>query len=174
MNKKAAYNFNDLPGVAWIFLISAMFFVVAILVLTALGDNTNFAPLTTATDEEFTMPAFNGTITTSETYVISVSEIANSTGGVFPAVNYTVTNTGTDGGATIRFLENASVCKTGATCYATYTYYDHNGDTGTVLQNSISAMAEIPNNWLLLIAVVLAAAILIGIVINNLQFKTGR
>ncbi len=38
----------------------------------------------------------------------------------------------------------------------------------TAVNNTILAVSEIPNNWLLLIAVVVAAAIVIGIVISNL------
>ena len=36
------------------------------------------------------------------------------------------------------------------------------------------AVSEIPNNWLLLIAVIVAAAIVIGIVISNLGGASGR
>jgi formate/nitrite transporter FocA (FNT family) len=39
---------------------------------------------------------------------------------------------------------------------------------------TIVAVSEIPNNWLLLIAVIVAAAIVIGIVISNLGGTTGR
>jgi hypothetical protein len=41
--------------------------------------------------------------------------------------------------------------------------------------DTITAVSEIPNNWLLLIAVIVAAAIVIGIVISNLGgAATGR
>lgn len=43
-----------------------------------------------------------------------------------------------------------------------------NSAANTSVGNTITAVSEIPNNWLLLIAVVVAAAIVIGIVISNL------
>lgn len=43
-----------------------------------------------------------------------------------------------------------------------------NSAANTAVGNTITAVSEIPNNWLLLIAVIVAAAIVIGIVISNL------
>ena len=39
---------------------------------------------------------------------------------------------------------------------------------GTAVNNTIKAVSEVPNNWLLLIAVIIAAAIVIGIVVSSL------
>ena len=39
---------------------------------------------------------------------------------------------------------------------------------------TITALSEIPSNWLLLIAVIIAAAIVIGIVVNSLAKGTSR
>jgi hypothetical protein len=172
MNKKG-YSFNDMPQLALIFTLVAVFFVVAILILTAIGDNTNFAPETTVTNEEFTFPARYGNVTLANTYVQTVTSVINSTSGVYPAANYTLWNTNNDGYGKLWFVENATVCKTGDTCRVTYTYNDHDSKQGTVVTNAITAMSEIPSNWLLLIAVVLAASVLIGIVVNNLGINKG-
>jgi len=49
-----------------------------------------------------------------------------------------------------------------------------NGNSaGLAVNKTITAVSEIPNNWLLLIAVIVAAAIVIGIVISNLGGATG-
>ena len=48
------------------------------------------------------------------------------------------------------------------------------GTANYSLQKSITAMSEIPSNWLLLIAVIVAAAVVIGIVVSNLGGVTGR
>jgi len=42
------------------------------------------------------------------------------------------------------------------------------GTANYAVQKTITAVSEIPNNWLLLIAVIVAAAIVIGIVISSL------
>lgn len=43
-----------------------------------------------------------------------------------------------------------------------------NNKAQTAVNNTITALSEIPSNWLLLIAVIIAAAIVIGIVVSNL------
>ena len=42
------------------------------------------------------------------------------------------------------------------------------GTGNYAVQKTIAAVSEIPNNWLLLLAVIVAAAIVIGVVINTL------
>jgi uncharacterized membrane protein len=44
----------------------------------------------------------------------------------------------------------------------------------TAVNKTILAVSEIPNNWLLLIAIVVAAALVIGIVVANLGGGMGR
>ena len=157
---------NDLPNVALYFLLAGVFFVIAIVILgsvqtTSVGVTTN-----TVDNESFTFPVLNGTITTSHTYLVAISAVYNSSNATFPAANYTISDA-TNG--VIKFLDNTTVCKTGATCKVTYTYNTYNETEASVsLTNTINALAEIPNNWLLLIAVIVAAAIVIGIVISNL------
>ena len=48
-----------------------------------------------------------------------------------------------------------------------------NSAANTAVGKTITALSEIPSNWLLLIAVIVAAAIVIGIVVNSLG-KGGR
>ena len=159
--------FENLPKLAIGFLLTALFFVVGILILTSIGNNSQFYTLTTATNETFTMPSQNGSITTSEGYVVSVTSVKNASGIEYSSTNYTVTGTGYSLGATITFTENTTACKTGQTCRVTYTYNNHDTTTGTVVVKATEALEEIPNNWLLLIVVVLAASIIIGIVMNE-------
>jgi len=47
-----------------------------------------------------------------------------------------------------------------------------NSAANTAVARTITAVSEIPNNWLLLIAVIVAAAIVIGIVVSNLGGAT--
>ena len=41
------------------------------------------------------------------------------------------------------------------------------GDAETAVNKTITAVSELPNNWLLIIAVVIAAAIVIGLIVNS-------
>jgi hypothetical protein len=49
-----------------------------------------------------------------------------------------------------------------------------NTAANAAVTKTITAVSEIPNNWLLLIAVIVAAAIVIGIVVSNLGGSTAR
>ncbi len=48
-----------------------------------------------------------------------------------------------------------------------------NAAANTAVGKTVTALSEIPTNWLLLIAVIIAASIVIGIVVNSLG-KGGR
>lgn len=49
-----------------------------------------------------------------------------------------------------------------------------NTAANTSITNVIAAMGEIPNNWLTIIAVIIAAAVLVGLVVSNLGKDIGR
>lgn len=168
------YSFNELPSLALTITLAAVFFVVAIIIMTALGNNSNFTTPARAVNESFTMPADEGTVQVANGYTLLVVEVLNATNTKYPAANYTLSNTGVSTGGIITFHENATVCKTGATCRVTYTYTSHATSSGTTITNSLTALSEIPNNWFLLMVVVLIAAIIIGIVISNMGGSVGR
>ena len=44
----------------------------------------------------------------------------------------------------------------------------------TAVTKTVTAVSEIPSNWLLLLAVIVAAAVVIGIVISSLGGKAGE
>jgi hypothetical protein len=164
-NKKGAMSLSDVPQLSIIFLLTAVFFIIGIVILGSF-QTTQVASANVA-NESFTMPADEGSITLGHYRVTSISQVLNATNGVYPAVNYTLTNPTTTS-SLLTFHENASVCKSGATCRVTYVYNTYDTATPVAIENSINALAEIPNNWLLLIAVIVAAAVVIGIVISNL------
>lgn len=49
-----------------------------------------------------------------------------------------------------------------------------NSAANTAVGKTITALSEIPSNWLLLIAVIIAAAIVIGIVVTSLKGNAQR
>lgn len=95
LNKKGL-GLNELPGIALTLMLTGIFFAVALIVLTNLGNNSS--------------------------------------------------------------MGNASVAGTGN--YA--------------VQKAITAVSEIPSNWLLLIAVIVAAAVIIGIVMQSIGGQANR
>lgn len=48
------------------------------------------------------------------------------------------------------------------------------GTANYAIQKTITAVSEIPSNWLLLIAVIVAAAVIIGIVMQSLGGEVSR
>lgn len=165
MNKKGEMiSFSDLPKLSIVFLLTAVFFVVGIIILSSFQSNTVTSKF--IVNESFVVPAVNGTFQLDHYRLTSLTRITNATGAVLGAGNYTVLS---NGNSTIKILANTSTtCTVGVTCLATYTYENYDSNTPATIQNTINALAEIPNNWLLLIAVIVAAAVIIGIVVRNL------
>jgi len=87
--------------------------------------------------------------------------------------NYTINDTFT---SQVLLLSNASVtvCQPGSTCLVSYVYSDYDSTTNVPVQNTITALSEIPNNWLLLIVVIIAAVVLVGIVMRYMSADLGN
>ena len=169
MNKKGQYTFDGLPKIALAMILAAVFFVIGIIILTSMSDNSNFYTIRTVSNESFTFPVAGGSVNTTYPWVQSVSAVKNTGDVVYTAANYTVTNTDTSGKAKITFTTNASICTTGATCGLYYTYKDKTGASGAAMTNALVAIEEIPSNWLLLMMTILGAVIVIGIVLNQMK-----
>lgn len=161
------YSLDDIPNVALVFLLAGMFFVIAIVILSSIQTNSVGVTLNTVVNETFTFPANNGTVTLAHGYLVTITSVKNSTGTTYAAANYTVVDA-TAG--TVRFLTNTTVgFPTGSTQRISYTYNTYGETPASVtLTDTITAMSEIPSNWFLLIAVILAASVVIGVVLSNL------
>lgn len=167
------YTLNDIPNVAVYFLLTGIFFVIAIVILSSVQTTSVGVTTVTITNETFTFPTNNGTITLAHGYLVSITSVKNSTGTTYAAANYTISDA-TAG--TVRFLTNTTTgFATGTTQRISYTYQT-TGETpaSVVITDTITALSEIPSNWLLLIAVILAASVVIGIVITNLKGAESR
>lgn len=171
MNKKGAMKLDDLPNIAFIFLLAGVFFAIAIVILGTFQTQTYVDR--SVTGDSFTTPmsnsTVNGSITLDHNNLVSFSSITNGT-ATLGSGNYSV-NTLTGVVTFIRPNQNSTVnavCYFNKTCYAAYTYTDDDQSSSTAVGNTIDAVAEIPNNWLVLIALVVAAAVIIGIVVSNL------
>lgn len=159
------YGLNDLPKITLIFLIVGIMFALSLVVLNSLRENAVGVTTVSVVNESFTM-ANNTAIQLSHTYLVAIQYVVNATAIIYPAVNYSILDSRA---GTIKFVENLTTCKTGATCRVTYTYETFDETEASVaLESSMDAVSEIPNNWLGLIAVIIAATIIIGIVIGAL------
>jgi len=175
LNSKGQYTFDSLPSVVLAFTLAAVFFVVGIIILASMGDNTNFYTVSSVSNESFTVGVVGSTVTTAEGWVQSVTYIKNAShGGTFPTTNYTVTGLDRSAGAVITITSNASICVTGTACGIYYTYKDKSAASGEAIADSLVALEEIPSNWLLLIATVLAATIIIGLVVRHMKGGVDR
>jgi hypothetical protein len=157
-------DLKDIPGVAWIFLVSAMFFVVALLILGSF--QTSQVSSVTVTNESITLPAEPGTVSLDNSYTTAITSIKNSSS--VDCVNYTLS----DGrNSVITFTTLNGACPAEGTAYVIYAYDDYTATVPAAMTSMMTATSELPNNWILIIAIVIAASIVIGILINN--FSSG-
>jgi hypothetical protein len=166
---------EDLSGIAITLLLTGVFFIIALVILGSMQ---------TATVQEAT-----GTTTVTWNAIgtqfpianlVSVTSITNGT-VTLGRGNYTVTPYSgvKDANGVITVAANVTgvaLCTQGGgsdKCYVTYVYDNFDSSASVVVDSAVTATTEIPSNWLLLIAVIVAASIVIGIVINNLG-REGR
>lgn len=170
MDKKGQTSLNDLPNISLMLLLAGVFFVVGIIILSSF-QSTQVTSVT-VTNENITIPAaINGTFTLAHYRLVSITNITNSSGAVWGAGNYSVVNLEN---STVKVLANSTPCAFGTACKINYVYQNYDTSIPISIQNTISALSEIPSNWLVLIATVVAASIVIGIVITNLGGSVGR
>ena len=154
-------NLKDVPGVAWIFLISAMFFVVSLLILGSI--QTSQVTSATTTNESITVPAALGTVTLANGHATAITSIKNSTN--VACVNYTLSDALN---SVVTFTTVNGACPQGGTAYVIYTYDNYEATVPAAITSMMTATSELPNNWILIIAIVLAASIVIGVLMANL------
>lgn len=164
-----------LPAIAIIFVMTIIIFTLGIVILG--NFNADLSVPVTVTGESFVTPlsnsTVNGTRTLAHQNITSFSGITNGSLTLGPG-NYSV-NTVTGVITFIKPNQNATVnavCYYNRTCYATYTYTSYASVQNVAVNNGILALQEIPNNWLLLFAIVIAAGILVSVTVFSL-WKAG-
>lgn len=178
MNKKGVASIGELPNLAVVLLLTAIFFVIGIVILSSFQTNNTGVTTNSVVNESITMPSVaNGKVTLAHTHLVAISSVTNKTNASAPyaAANYSIYNAAL---GQVNFVSNTSAtpyCAKGGSCFITYTYQTFDETPASVaLNNTIDALGEIPNNWLLLVVVIIAASILIGIVISNLGGNMSR
>jgi hypothetical protein len=164
LHKKGELGLHTLPSLALGVLVFAIIVVISMVILSSLQRNTVFA--TNTNNESFTVPATNSTVTLGHSTILQIYNVTNQS-GLFSigAGNYTFNTTTAVSGA-VQWLANSTICNQTGTCYASYQWV--NESSSTTITSMITAIRELPNNWLLLIMVVLAASVIIGIVLTSI------
>lgn len=159
-------GFDDLKSLPVILLLTGVFFAIAMIIMASFQSTT--VTTLTVVNESVLTPPVNGTVTLSHYRIVSIISLVNGTGKDFEARNLTITNYEN---STVQYLYNVSTCQTGKYCNMTYTYNTYDTTVPSAIQKIVVAQSEIPSNWLLLIATVIAAAILIGFVMKELPMS---
>ncbi len=177
MNKKGQASLNDLPKLAFILLLAGIFFAIALVIMGTFKTQT-YDTGNVVTSEAFVVPlsntSVNGSVTLANANMESFTSVTNGS-VTLPAANYSISLS--TGVLTIVYQNNHSttaLCRNGTTCYASYVYTDRTTSGSASVDSTITALSEIPNNWLALLVVVLVASILVGIVVQNLGNVGGR
>ena len=154
-------DFKKAPAIIILLILLGM--VVGVGVITLDKFRTSVRELTTVTNESFTVPAINGSITLAKgENATALTTILNSNGSIYGSGNYTFS--AVDG--TVTFLTNTTPCQTAETdCVATYTYYEYQTDSGTAAGSGRDAVADVSNTWMALIVTIIVLAIIVGMVI---------
>jgi hypothetical protein len=154
-------DLKDVPGVAWVFLITAMFFVVSLLILGSL--QVSQVASATATNESITLPAAPGTVTLDNTHASAITSIKNASN--VACVNYTLSDSLN---SVVTFTTLNGACPVNGTAYVIYTYDNYGATVPAAITSMMTATNELPTNWFVIIAIVIAASIVIGVLMNNL------
>lgn len=163
-------DLKDLPTIAITLLLTGIFFIIALVILGSMQTATTQS--VTVSSENITIPALYANATLAHYRVTSITSITNSTGTAIGTGNYSLNNP-TLTSSKVQILDNTSLCKSGNICRINYVYTNYDSDAARAVDSAVTATTEIPSNWLLLIAVIIAASLVIGIVLNNLG-KEGR
>ena len=158
-------GFDDLKSVPIILLLTGVFFALAMIIMGSFQSTT--VTQLTVVNETITTPTLGGNITLGHYRLVSITALRNATTS-YPLGNLSIISYDN---SIVQFLENATVCRTGKQCNITYTYNNYDTTVPIAIQNVVTAQSEIPSNWLLLIATVIAAAILIGFVMKELPMS---
>ena len=153
-------NFKNLPNFVLMFIVVAMLIGVGVLSMDKFG--TAVREKTVITNESFTVPAVNATVTLSNGNMTTFTQILNSTSGVWASTDYSVT-------LLTGILNNTAngSCKEGDTCYAYYTYDNYDTKPIETIYASRDAVGEVSITWMDLIVTIGILAIIIGMVVSG-------
>jgi hypothetical protein len=156
-------EFKELPRFALLIVLIGMIVGIGVLVLDKLASSPSVANTVSVTNESFTWPDNASNVTLAHGNITSFTQILNGSSVAVDPTNYTVLST--DGKITA--LQNTSICKTGASCFATYSWSDKNTKAATAFGAASDAVADIANSWIGLMVLVGALAIILVFVIRN-------
>lgn len=167
---------KDVSKVVLAFVLVGMLLGVGLVVLNSLQKNT-------ATDTTGNVSITWAGVGTNYTIqnLVSVTSITNSTGFALGTGNYTVTahdgERNTNGritvvanGTDVPGCTNGTFVSGG--CTVTYVYDNFASDASAATFSTMTAISELPNNWFLILIVVLAASIVVGVLTT--YFKGDR
>ena len=157
-------EWNKLPTIVLTLILVGLIVGVGVLTLDKFGAATKES--TIITNESFTVPAANATVTLSNGNITAFTKILNASGDTWDSGQYSVDLSA----GTINNTGNSGACTNGSTCYAYYTYDEYDTSANTALGNSRDAVGDVSNTWLSLIVTLLMLAIIMYLVISGFVF----
>lgn len=161
-------EYKDLTAFVLLLILVGMLVGVAVITFDKFGIATYESRSITA--DSFTVAAVGANITLDHTNITSFSSVTNVTGcagTAWDTGNYTVYATA----GKITVNDNSTPCLVGATCYACYTYTEHDVTTANTLESSRDAVAAISSTWMSLVITIGILSIIMGMVVAGFYLK---
>ena len=154
-------NYNDLTSFVLILVVVGLMVGVGVLALDKFGDATKES--TVITNESFTVPAANATVTLSNGNITTFTQILNASGSTWTSTQYSIDLTT----GVLNNTGNTGACTNGTTCYAYYTYDEYDTTSATAIDAGRDAVGAVSNTWLTLIVTIGILAIILGLIIGG-------
>ena len=160
---------RDLYPFVLLLIMVGMVIGIGVIIIDSLADASRIS--TPISNESFTMPAQNATVSLSHGNITSMTQILNSSGSALPSTNYSVDlDTGV-----LNNTHNETGFEEGETLYAYYVYDDYDTTAASSLHSTRDAISSVATDWLPLIVIVAVLAIILTLVIRSFAGAgTGR
>jgi hypothetical protein len=156
-------EFNEIAKFALIIVLIGMIVGIGVLILDRMASSEALYNVETTTADTFVWPATGANATLDHPFITSFTSVKNASGSTVPTTNYTVYTTA----GKITALANSTVCQTGTTCTAAYTYENRNSTATVTLNAARDALSDLATSWLGLIVLIGALSVILVMVIRS-------
>lgn len=158
-------NINKLPTIVLTLILTALIIGVGVLTLDLYGSAAK--ERITISNESFTVPQLNKTVSLAYGNITEVTQILNASGDIWNTSLYIMDLEA----GTLNNSQNSGACTNGTTCYAYYLYDEYETDTALATIASRNDIGDISNVWMSLVITLIILSLIMYMVISNFVMK---
>lgn len=159
---------NNIPTIIILFILTGLIVGVGVLTLDKFADATYDSLV--ITNESFTVPAKDATVSLANGNITTFTQILNGSGSTWSTANYSIDLTT----GVLNNTNNGTSCRQGDTCYAYYTYTEYDTSTGTTLRNARDDVGDVSNVWMSLIVTIVMLTVIMFLVLRGFAVSMKR